>query len=214
MWLLEYDVYTGLKCLKEHFRAKFIEHLWEDNEARHKSKVEVNMTPNGPRSPWDLEIYSWDQFNLRYSRSPEQHDLLMHIRKLKRPLMAKCWLPKLWTMLRASICTYGKPNSVQGARDMPPPEILAEQTSPKSERLSCGAILGILSFFQRKPMNTKVEDNFVSHNVDTQIALFGFSTWDIWRQQWRVAKQENLGGADFMETKFASLSRKISCKAW
>jgi hypothetical protein len=62
---------------------------------------------------------------------------------------------------------------------MPPPEIPAEQTSPKSERLSCGAILGILSFFQRKPMNTKVEDNFVSHNVDTQIALFGFSTWDI-----------------------------------
>jgi hypothetical protein len=32
------------------------------------------------------------------------------------------------------------------------------------------------------------------------------------RSQGRVAKQENLGEAGFMETKFASLSRKISCR--
>jgi hypothetical protein len=148
MWLLEYDVYTGLKRLKEHFRAKFIEHLWEDNEARHKSKLEVNMTPNGPRSPWDLEIYSWDQFNLRYSHSPEQHDLSMHIRKLKRPLMAKCWLPKLWTMLRASICTYGKPNSVQGARDMPPRKYLLSRQVRNQRDYLAGPFWGSCLFFK------------------------------------------------------------------
>jgi hypothetical protein len=150
MWLLEYDVYTGLKRLKEHFRAKFIEHLWEDNEARHKSKLEVNMTPNGPRSPWDLEIYSWDQFNLRYSHSPEQHDLSMHIRKLKRPLMAKCWLPKLWTMLRASICTYGKPNSVQGARDMPPPGNTCWADKSEIREIILRGHFGDLVFFSKE----------------------------------------------------------------
>jgi hypothetical protein len=49
MWFLEYDVYTGFKRLKEHFREKFIKHLWEDNEAWHKSRLEVNMTPNVTR---------------------------------------------------------------------------------------------------------------------------------------------------------------------
>jgi hypothetical protein len=52
-------------------------------------------------------------------------------------------------------------------------------------------------------MNTKVEDNFVAHNLDTEFALFGVRTWEIWRWQGRTANQENL--ADFMETKFASL---------
>ena len=66
------------------------------------------------------------------------------------------------------------------------PEIPAAQTSPKSDRFSSEAVLGILSSFPRKAMNTKVGDNFVAHNLDE---------------------------ADFMETKFASLPRKISCKA-
>jgi hypothetical protein len=73
--------------------------------------------------------------------------------------------------------------------------------------------LEILSSFPRKEMNTKVEDNFVVHNRDTEFALFGVPTWEIWRRQGRVANQENLDKADFMETKFPSLSRKISWKA-
>jgi hypothetical protein len=60
-------------------------------------------------------------------------------------------------------------------------------------------------------MNTKVEDNFVAHNLDTEFEFFGVRMWEIWRWQGRTANQENL--ADFMETKFASLPRRISCKA-
>jgi hypothetical protein len=30
-------------------------------------------------------------------------------------------------------------------------------------------------------MNNKVEDNFVAHNLDTEFALFGVQTWEIWR---------------------------------
>jgi hypothetical protein len=51
-------------------------------------------------------------------------------------------------------------------------------------------------------MNTKVEDNFVAHNLDTEFSLFGVWTWQIWRWQGRAANQENLDEADFMETKF------------
>jgi hypothetical protein len=32
-------------------------------------------------------------------------------------------------------------------------------------------------------MNTKVEDNFVAHNLDTEFALFGVHTWEIWRKE-------------------------------
>jgi hypothetical protein len=71
--------------------------------------------------------------------------------------------------------------------------------------------LEILSSFLRKEMNTKVEDNFVAHNMDIAFALFGVRTWEIWRWQGRTANQEYL--ADFMETKFASLPRRISCEA-
>jgi hypothetical protein len=62
-------------------------------------------------------------------------------------------------------------------------------------------------------MNTKVGDNFVTYNLDTEFALFGVQTWEIWCRQGRVANQENLDEADFMETKFPSLPRKISYKA-
>jgi hypothetical protein len=72
--------------------------------------------------------------------------------------------------------------------------------------------LEILSSFPRKEMNTKVEDNFVAHNLNTEFALFGVRTWEIRRRQRRAANQENLDEADFMETKFASLPRRISSK--
>jgi hypothetical protein len=62
-------------------------------------------------------------------------------------------------------------------------------------------------------MNTKVEDNFVAHNLDTELALFGVRTWEIWHRQRRAANEENLDKADFMETKFPSLPRNISWKA-
>jgi hypothetical protein len=52
------------------------------------------------------------------------------------------------------------------------PEMSAAQTSLKSNILSSEAVLGILSLFTRKPMHTKVEDNFVAHNLDTKFALF------------------------------------------
>jgi hypothetical protein len=47
-------------------------------------------------------------------------------------------------------------------------EMPAAQTSPKSDRLSSEAILGILSPFSRKSMNIKVEYNFLAHNLDTK----------------------------------------------
>jgi hypothetical protein len=62
-------------------------------------------------------------------------------------------------------------------------------------------------------MSTKVEDNFVAHNLDIEFALFGVCTWEIWCRQGRTVYQENLDEADFMETKFASLRRRISSKA-
>jgi hypothetical protein len=92
------------------------------------------------------------------------------------------------------------------------PEMPATQTSLKSDRLSSETVLGILYSFPRKAMNTKVEYNIVAHNLDTEFALFGVRTWEIWCWQGRVANQENLDEAEFMETKFASLPRKISCK--
>jgi hypothetical protein len=91
------------------------------------------------------------------------------------------------------------------------PEIPAAQSVRNQDRLSSKVDLEILSSFLRKEMNTKVEDNFVAHNLDIKFALFGVRMWEIWRWHGRTANQENL--ADFMETKFASLPRRISCKA-
>jgi hypothetical protein len=92
------------------------------------------------------------------------------------------------------------------------PEIPAAQSVRNQNRLYSKADLEILSSFPRKVMNTKVEDNFVAHNLDTEFALFGVRTWEIWRRQGRAANPENLDEADFMETKFASLPRRISWK--
>jgi hypothetical protein len=83
------------------------------------------------------------------------------------------------------------------------PEITAAQSVRNHNRLSSKTDLEILSSFLRKEMNTKVEDNFVAHKLDTEFALFGVRTWEIWRWQGRTANQKNL--ADFMETKFVSL---------
>jgi hypothetical protein len=47
-------------------------------------------------------------------------------------------------------------------------------------------------------MNIKVEDNFMAHNLDTEFALFGVRTWEIWCRQERAANQENLDEADFI----------------
>jgi hypothetical protein len=93
------------------------------------------------------------------------------------------------------------------------PEIPATQSVRNQNRLSSKTDLEILSSFPRKEMNTKVEDNFVTHNLDTEFALFGVRTWEIWCRQGRAANQENLDEIDFMETMFASLTRRISCKA-
>jgi hypothetical protein len=67
--------------------------------------------------------------------------------------------------------------------------------------------------FLKKSINTKVGGNFVAHNLDTEFSLFGVRTWEIWCREGRAAIQENLDEADFMETKFPSLPRKISYKA-
>jgi hypothetical protein len=56
------------------------------------------------------------------------------------------------------------------------PEIPAAQTSLKSDRLSSEVVLGILYSFPRKPINTKVGDNFMAHNLNTEFALFGVRT--------------------------------------
>jgi hypothetical protein len=63
----------------------------------------------------------------------------------------------------------------------------------------------MLSSFSRKAMHTKVEDNFMAHNLDSEFAFFGVHTWEIWCGQGRAANQEILDEAEFMETKFASL---------
>jgi hypothetical protein len=93
------------------------------------------------------------------------------------------------------------------------PEIPIAQSVCNQNRLFSKADLEILSSFLRNKMNTKVEDNFVAHNPNTEFALFGVRTWEIWHRQGRAVNQENLDEADFMETKLASLPRRISCKA-
>jgi carbon monoxide dehydrogenase subunit G len=67
------------------------------------------------------------------------------------------------------------------------PEIPAAQSVRNQNRLSSKANLEILSSFLRKEMHTKVEDNFVAHNLDTEFALFGVRTWEIWCWKGRTA---------------------------
>jgi hypothetical protein len=59
------------------------------------------------------------------------------------------------------------------------PEIVVAHTRLKSDILSSEAVSGIVSSFTRKEMNTKVGDNFVAHNLDTEFSLFGVQTQEI-----------------------------------
>jgi hypothetical protein len=102
------------------------------------------------------------------------------------------------------------PIQIRELEDMAP-EISAVQSVRNQNRLSSKAGLEILSSFPRNKMHVKVEYNFVAHNLDTKFALFGVRMWEIWRRQRRAANQENLDEVDIMETKFASLPRRISC---
>jgi hypothetical protein len=63
------------------------------------------------------------------------------------------------------------------------PEMLAAHRSLKSNRLSSETVLEILFWFPRKAMNTKVEDNFVAHNLKTEFSSFGVRTWEIWHRK-------------------------------
>jgi hypothetical protein len=127
----------------------------------------------------------------RYSRSPGQHDLSVQIWRLKRPLMAKVWLPNLWVSTIPSIWTCGRPNSDKGARryGLQNPYCAI---SPKSDRLFSKAVLGSYLRFWGNHWIPKLE--IIS-----------------WHTIW-TPNQENLDEVDFMETKFPSLSRKISYK--
>jgi hypothetical protein len=105
---------------------------------------------------------------VRYCCNPEQYDLWVQIRRLKRPLMEKVWQPKLWASTIASIWTYGRPNSGQGARRYGPRNASCAHKSEIRQIIFRGCF-GILSSFSRKAMNTKVEDNSVAHNVGDMV---------------------------------------------
>jgi hypothetical protein len=82
----------------------------------------------------------------------------------------------------ASIWTYGRPNQGQGARIYGPRNASYLDKS-EIRQIFFRDYFWILSSFPRKEMNTKVEDNFVAHNLDTEFALFGVHTWEIWRKE-------------------------------
>jgi hypothetical protein len=106
----------------------------------------------------------------------------------------------------------GRPNSDKGARRYDPRNPCCV-VSPKSEQIIFQDRFGDLIFVSKERNEYKVGGNFVPYNHDTEFALFGVRTWEIWCRHGRAANQENLDEADFMETKFPSLPRKISCKA-
>jgi hypothetical protein len=56
MWYLEFIVTQGFNAKRETSRESSSSTLWQDHEARHKSRHEVNMTPSGPRiKEWSCE---------------------------------------------------------------------------------------------------------------------------------------------------------------
>jgi hypothetical protein len=111
-----------------------------------------------------------------------------------------------------SIWTCGRPNLDKGARRYVPRNPFCA-VSPKSEQIIFQGRFGDFIFVSKERNEYKVEDNFVTYNLYTEFALFGVRTREIWHRQGRAANQENLDDVDFMETKFASLPRRISCKA-
>jgi hypothetical protein len=58
-------------------------------------------------------------------------------------------------------------------------EIPAAQSVRNQNRLSSKTNLEILSSFPKNEMYTKVGENFVPYNQDTEFALFGVRTWEI-----------------------------------
>jgi hypothetical protein len=105
----------------------------------------------------------------RYSRRPEHHDLLVQIPRLKQPLMAKMWILNLCTSTIASIWTYGRPNSAQGARIYSPWNTCCVNKFEIRHIIFRGRFVDLIF----KVMITKVGDNFATHNLDTEFALFG-----------------------------------------
>jgi hypothetical protein len=88
------------------------------------------------------------------------------------------------------------------------PKIPAAQSVRNQNRLSSKADLEIVSSFLRKEMNTKVEDNFVAHNLDTEFALFVVRTWEIWGWKVRTANQENQAKPSLLLSQGGSRARQ------
>jgi hypothetical protein len=148
----------------------------------------------------------------RYSRSPGQHNLSVQIWRLKWPPMAKVWLPKLWGSTIPSIWTCGRPNSDKGARRYDFRNLYCA-VSPKSEQIISQGQFGDLIFVSKE--NNEYQSwrkFFVIHPGHRICIIWSLDVGDMGRQG-RDGNQENLDEADFMETKFPSLPRKISCKA-
>jgi hypothetical protein len=80
----------------------------------------------------------------------------MQIQRLKRTLMPKIWIPKLYASTIASIWTCGRPNSGKELGYVAP-EMPAAQTSPKSDRLSSKSVLGSYLHFQENKWIPKLE---------------------------------------------------------
>jgi hypothetical protein len=139
----------------------------------------------------------------RYSRNPRHHDLSVQIQRHKWPLMEKVWIPKLCVSTIASIWKCGRPDSGQGARRCDSRNTCCADKSETRQIIFWGHFGDLIL----------VSKETNEYQLNTEFALFGVRTWEIWCPQGRVANQENLDDAEFMETKFASPSRKISCKA-
>jgi hypothetical protein len=85
----------------------------------------------------------------RYSRNPGQHDRSVQIQRLKCPLMAKVWLPKLWASTIPSIWICGRPNSYKGARRYDPRNH-CYAVCPKSEQIVFQGLFGDLIFVSKE----------------------------------------------------------------
>jgi hypothetical protein len=106
-------------------------------------------------------------------RSTQPRDILgAHgIRRLKRPLMAKVWLLKLWASTIPSIWTCGRPYSNKGARRYGPRNPCCA-VSPKSEPIIFQGRFGSYLRFQGKKRIPKMK--IISwHTTWTPI-------WNIW----------------------------------
>jgi hypothetical protein len=99
-WSLLFTQESNVK--KETFGISSSNTLWEDHEACHESRHEVNTTPNNTRTEaLSRKVLGTWRFTNEINSAreifshPKKHDLSVHIRRLKWPLMAKIWLSKL-----------------------------------------------------------------------------------------------------------------------